>query len=144
MAEKKREQKPLEREFSAGGIVYKRANGDIEWLVIQPAGTKRWQFPKGHIEQRETAKEAAVREVFEETGIRAKALRKIGDIQYFYQEAGRRIFKKVSFFLMEYKSGLPKSNFEVDKIVWKSMEEVQTLLTFKVEKDILRRVGRAD
>lgn len=141
MADKKREQKPLVREFSAGGAVYKKRVEEIFWLLIRPAGTDRWQLPKGHIEEGESAEEAAVREVFEETGIRAKTLRKIGDIQYFYQEAGRRIFKKVSFFLMECKSGLPKPNSEASKIEWKSLAEAQKLLTFKAEKDILRRVG---
>lgn len=151
MADKKREQKPLDtafggvkREFSAGGAVYKRGNDGTEWLVIQPAGANRWQLPKGHIEDGESAEEAAAREVFEETGVKAKTLRKISDIQYFYQEAGRRIFKKVNFFLMEYLGGLPKSNFEVSKVAWKSFEEAEKLLTFKSEKDILRRVGRVD
>ena len=54
-----------ERQHSAGGLVVR----DGLVLLIATAGGRRWQLPKGHVEPGETAAQAAVREVREETGV---------------------------------------------------------------------------
>ena len=61
-----------------------------------------WALPKGQIEPHERAGDAAVREVFEETGLRTRIDRKLGDVRYVYTASfpggdGGRIFKVVSF-----------------------------------------------
>ena len=54
----------------AGAVVVDR--GRVLLISMQPPGEPRWwHFPGGGIEPGETAKEAAVRELFEETGLRA-------------------------------------------------------------------------
>lgn len=60
------------KETSAGGIVYRVRDGRIEVLLIErrtQSGGREFMVPKGHIEGNEKAKEAAVREIAEETGI---------------------------------------------------------------------------
>jgi 8-oxo-dGTP pyrophosphatase MutT (NUDIX family) len=50
-------------------VVYKIENGATFFLLVYSARNKEWGFPKGHIEEGETDKETARREIFEETGI---------------------------------------------------------------------------
>jgi 8-oxo-dGTP pyrophosphatase MutT (NUDIX family) len=57
------------QETSAGAVVYKIENGVTFFLLVYSARNKEWGFPKGHIEEGETDKETARREIFEETGI---------------------------------------------------------------------------
>ena len=55
-------------EISAGAIVYTKENNEIRYLLIRDFHGN-WGFPKGHLENDETLKEAAVREIREEAGI---------------------------------------------------------------------------
>ena len=64
----------IRREFSAGGVVYRRVDERLLVLVGKHSGYHKWVLPKGLIEEGETKMEAAVREVEEETGIRAKVV----------------------------------------------------------------------
>ena len=68
---KKPEIKEIVREPTAGGIVFRMTpdQKDIEILLIQDS-KNRWTIPKGHIEPGETAKQTAVREIGEESGLK--------------------------------------------------------------------------
>ena len=46
----KKNKNKVKREFSAGGIVFRKEPEGTLWLVIKPTGDKRWRFPKGKIE----------------------------------------------------------------------------------------------
>src|SRR3989344_4352259 len=105
MAKRKESQIKVTRHFSAGGAVFRKNHNFREWLLIKPKGTKRWQLPKGKIDRGEKSADTAVREIFEETGVRAQILEKIEDIKYFFVQDGERIFKVVTFYLMESKDG---------------------------------------
>src|SRR6187551_1939601 len=95
-----------EQERSAGGVVVR---GD-ETIVIVPTrrgaqGQRVLALPKGHVDPGETPDQTALREVREETGVDAALVEKLGDVRYFYQRGGRRIFKRVTFYLFEYLGG---------------------------------------
>ena len=66
---------PVQREISAGGVVYRRDGDDIE-VVLASRRTRRgdlaWGLAKGGIEPGESHEVAAVREVLEETGYTAE------------------------------------------------------------------------
>ena len=135
----------VKRVFSAGGIVLRLRSGstvrkgksESEALVTQHSGHRGWDFPKGHIEAGETAEDTALREVEEETGVRGKILEKVGQTQYFYFEDSQKVFKTVTFFLMEYISeGEATTAFEVSDKVWLPVDEVSNKLTFKDTKKL--------
>src|SRR6516165_1267983 len=95
-----------EVEFSAGGVVVR---GD-EVVAVVPAkraagGVKVLALPKGHLDGEETEAAAATREVAEETGVTAEMIDKLGDVEYTYERKGRRIRKRVAFYLFKYVSG---------------------------------------
>src|SRR5579871_2762923 len=92
-------------EFSAGGVVVR----DGQVVVIVPVkrdarGNRVLGLPKGHLDAGESAEEAATREVQEETGVTAELVEKLGEVRYQYERRGRRVSKRVAFFLFEYRS----------------------------------------
>src|SRR5687768_15348042 len=57
-------------------FVVLRYNGHV--LLVQPRSDRRWQLPGGRLERGETPRRAALREVLEETGLRARLGRLLG------------------------------------------------------------------
>ena len=87
MLRKKPEIKEIVREPTAGGIVFRMTpdQKDIEILLIQDS-KNRWTIPKGHIEPGETAKQTAVREIGEESGLKhVDVLTWLGKIHFKYR-----------------------------------------------------------
>jgi 8-oxo-dGTP pyrophosphatase MutT (NUDIX family) len=151
------------REFSAGGLVLRRAR-NAWWLAVvelpekppeQPAGTARRTvrrpkvvrtLPKGLIDPGEKPPETALREVREETGVTADLLFKLGDVKYVYVRSWsdhEQVFKVVSFYLMRYRSGRiddidPEMRIEVARAKWIRLEDAPNLLAYKGEKDMAR------
>jgi 8-oxo-dGTP pyrophosphatase MutT (NUDIX family) len=127
-----------ESEFSAGGVVVR----DARCIVIVPkrraaGGARVLALPKGHPDGRESAADAAVREVREETGVEAALVEKLGDIRYWYMRGGRRIAKVVSFFLLDYVSGeLWDHGHEVEHAEWMPLAEAARRLTYRGERDM--------
>ncbi len=135
----------MQREFSAGGIVFKTTNNqqptinNLLWLVCQHSQHKGWVFPKGFIGDHikgESIKDTAVREVEEETGVKGKIIRKLeSPATYFYVWQGEKRFKTVYYFLMEYVSGdIKNHDFEMSKVEWWPEEKVKSELTYKSDK----------
>jgi 8-oxo-dGTP pyrophosphatase MutT (NUDIX family) len=142
----------VRREFSAGGVVVRRMRGRWFAAVVRPRREpdrpQVWALPKGLIDPGERGPETAVREVLEETGVRAVVDRKLGDIRYVYTWEGERIFKVVSFFLLTAKGGrigdLPTGmEIEVAEARWVPLEDAPTLLSYGGEKEMARKAVEA-
>jgi diadenosine hexaphosphate hydrolase (ATP-forming) len=80
----------------AGGLVFLN-----DRLLILERYNGVWLFPKGHIDPGETAPIAAIREVEEESGLKARILEPLGETTYTFTENGAEHFKTVQWFLME-------------------------------------------
>ena len=61
----------MKKEKSCGAIVYREKDG-VEILLIKHKNGGHWAFPKGHVENKETEEETALREIWEETGLKVK------------------------------------------------------------------------
>ncbi len=124
----------MKREFSAGGVLFR----DDKVLLIQnPSGV--WTFPKGLIEKGETPEEAAVREVYEETGIRGRILDFVGEIEYWYKLHGEKIFKRVKYYLMVYLEGEPKPSWEVKDAKFFPIDVAKRLLKYKGDRKVFEK-----
>jgi len=90
------------REPTAGGVVYRRTRkGDIEVLLISDS-KGRWTIPKGHIEEGETPRRAAEREIREETGLQEmKVLDWLGKINFRYRRDSSLVLMTTEIFLIE-------------------------------------------
>jgi 8-oxo-dGTP pyrophosphatase MutT (NUDIX family) len=62
------------KEKSCGAVVFTRVNNKIKYLLIRSL-TGTYGFPKGHVEAGETEEQTALREVFEEVGVKIDLLR---------------------------------------------------------------------
>jgi len=151
------------REISAGGIVFRGADPGWQIAVIEPqselaratplTGGKKvaqkvvFALPKGLVDAGEKPDQTAVREVWEETGLRATPVIKLGDIRYVYTRTWgdqQRVFKIVSFYLLRYESGriddiATEMRIEVKRALWMPLEEAVRKLAYRGEKDMAKR-----
>jgi ADP-ribose pyrophosphatase YjhB (NUDIX family) len=94
---------PREQFSHAGGVVYQLEAKKAEYLLVGPKlkdeGKKEWLLPKGHLEKElgETAAAAALREVEEETGVKARIIAPLGVVSFFVEDKPVRVM----FYLME-------------------------------------------
>jgi ADP-ribose pyrophosphatase YjhB (NUDIX family) len=133
-------------EFSAGGLVVDLAGEVPKGALIgrtDRQGRLLWSLPKGHIEAGETAEEAALREVREETGIDGEILGELGTIDFWFVADGRRIHKTVRHYLMRRVSGeLSDSDIEVDEVAWVPLPEIRGQLAYPDERGLVDAAGR--
>ncbi|WP_290428879.1 NUDIX hydrolase [Rhodococcus antarcticus] len=142
-------------ETSAGGLVVRGLDGPPEHRTAALIGrTDRrgrllWSLPKGHLEEGETAVQAAEREVQEETGILGRVLTPLGDIDYWFVTEGRRVHKTVHHFLLRHLGGeLCDEDVEVTEVAWVPLAEMDTRLAYADERrlvqtahDVISRLG---
>jgi 8-oxo-dGTP diphosphatase len=107
-----------------------------------------WALPKGLIDEGERGVETAVREVYEETGLRAVVDRKLGDVRYVYTWNGERVFKVVSFFLLRTAGGRigelpPGMEIEVAEARWVPLDDAASLLSYRGEQEMTRKAVEA-
>jgi 8-oxo-dGTP diphosphatase len=127
-------------QFSAGGVVFKKENGQNLVLVCQHSHHHGWVFPKGLIGDQirgEKKEDTALREVEEEAGVKGKIIKLLQPVQYWYFFEGEKIKKTVYYFLMEYVSGdIEKHDMEMEKVEWLPEEEVEKRLTYPTDKKV--------
>lgn len=133
----------MQRQFSAGGAVYKRVKEQeservkVVWLIMKPTGREEWRVPKGHIEEGEEVFETAQREVLEETGVSTMVIGEIDTISWVFVRDNKKINKTTSYFLMEAVEETGEHDGETEKILWLPFERALKKLTYQGEKDIL-------
>jgi len=133
--------------------VFRCEGRNLRWLVIKTRSRKSkskrpvFKLPKGHLIKGEFLKKTAVREVEEEGQVKAEVVSKIGSNNYIYadKESGKKIVKKVTFFLMRYLSPSLLRYRDAEEIlakVWLNTEEAVKRLDYKSEKIILKNARR--
>lgn len=138
-------------EYSAGGLVVDLdAEVPLGALIgrLDKRGRLLWSLPKGHIEQGETAEQAAVREVAEETGISGEILGELGTIDFWFiapdaEGRARRIHKTVQHYLMRAVSGeLSDADVEVTEVAWVPLPQISAQLAYPDERGLIDTAGR--
>lgn len=128
-------------EFSAGGVVV-RGDQVITIVPVKRAadGSRVLGLPKGHPDGAESAEQAAIREVAEETGCTGRIVSELGDVEYRYGRKGRPVDKVVRFFLLEYEHGdVADHDHEIEQATWMPMAEAAEQLTYDGEREMVRR-----
>lgn len=124
-------------EKSCGAVVYKISKKEIQYLLLKSIGSDSyWGFPKGHMEVLETEEETALREVFEECGLKVKLLDGFRAADKY--NIDNFIEKEVVLFLGETDNSLTKIQVEeIEDYKWCNYEEARSLLTFESGRRIL-------
>lgn len=120
---------------AAGGVLVKEdERGRPLVAVVHRPKYMDWSWPKGKLEEGERWKDAAVREVEEETGHRARRLRELSDALYTDRK-GR--LKRVRYWLMEPLGGEFEPGREVDQLRWVDPDAAGHLLTYAHDRELL-------
>jgi 8-oxo-dGTP diphosphatase len=132
----------LIKQISAGGVIYRRTESDLEVALISVRSGQAWCLPKGIVDKGETTEQTAIREVREETGLTGRIVDSLGDINYWYyvKDENIKCRKTVHFYLMEYVSGdTAAHDFEVDDAAWFSLETALEKVTYRGDRTILQK-----
>ena len=141
MSHKKKEAlAPIIIRRAAGCVVYRIEDGQPQFLLIcDPYG--RWTLPKGHLERDETAADAAIREVLEETGVHGQLGPLVEMISYRFNHRGRMIDKQVTFFLMQADAGdvRPQVSEGISAVAWYPAEEAFMLINYAQVRGVFQK-----
>ena len=101
-----------------------------------------WGFPKGHLERGERGDTAALREVMEETGLRAVTVHgPVETIEWYFRFRGTLIHKNCQFFLMETEVATtkPQKSEGITACRWATIEEARQLVAYENARSVLGR-----
>lgn len=126
----------------AGGGIVRNSQGQLLWIHRRGY----WDLPKGKIELRESIAEGAVREVWEETGIRAELLddKPVYTYHTYPDEKGTRILKETQWFHMtssDNASPVPQQMEGIAQAVWLSRQQTEEILpkAYPMIQDLVRK-----
>lgn len=129
-------------ERSCGGVVFTRENGEIRYVVIQSLGGE-WGFPKGHMEPGESETQTALREIYEEVGLRCRILEGFRAENEYPLPGKPGVRKKVIYFLAEFSGQtLRHQKEELEAAALMGYEDARKLLRFDSSRRILAEAHR--
>ena len=129
----------MKSEYSCGAVLYRKNNSIYEYLIIKDRHDC-YSFPKGHMKKDETDRECAVREIYEEVGL------KVDPDPYFQYvisyDLNNNTKKSVSYFMADIEDKIPFINDgEVKEILFLPYEKACELLSYGQLKDVLKEVN---
>ena len=131
----------MKHEKSAGAVVFRKEGERILYLFLDYKFKSEYLgFPRGSIEQGETEKQAARREVKEETGLDVEFLDSFRDvIHWFYRREGETVSKTLILFLAEAKTDQVTVSDEHVGYKWLTFEQAIDQLKFENPRRVLRK-----
>jgi 8-oxo-dGTP pyrophosphatase MutT (NUDIX family) len=118
-------------------VVFRLTGEGPRYLLVEAAGTRdRWVFPKGHVENGETAAVTAQREVTEEAGVRGRPIRRLRRVEQ--KQEGEWI--SIAYFLLAYAGRT--TPLEKRRIRWLSFNEAIEALDLEKSRRVLRSADR--
>ena len=129
-------------QFSAGGVVYRKIGDKIEVVILTRGEGKIFCLPKGKIEKPETPRQAALREVKEETGLTGTIEKELGKINYwFYSDEDKlRVHKTVHFYLVKFESGSTSDHdTDAEDVRWLPIDEALKIMSYPSERQMVEK-----
>jgi 8-oxo-dGTP pyrophosphatase MutT (NUDIX family) len=126
---------------AAGGVVVRKADGKLEVALIHRPRYGDWSLPKGKLEGEEGFKQAALREVEEETGFTCELGRELSSASYRDRKGRRKI---VRYWEMSPRKGKFKVNDEVDELRWVPLKKAADMLDYDHDRKLIAEVRKGD
>ncbi len=104
----------MDREKSCGAVVFTRDVGGVRFVLVEQR-SGQFSFPKGHVEAGESEEQTALREIWEETGLKPVIIPGFRDGETYEVRKKAGVIKDVVYFLAEY-SDQPLSPSETDAV----------------------------
>jgi 8-oxo-dGTP diphosphatase len=120
---------------AAGGVLLRDGAEGPEVAVIHRPKYEDWSLPKGKLDDGEDFEQAALREVEEETGMRAELGPELSSVSY-RDRKGRT--KLVRYWLMRALDGEFQPGAEVDELRWLDPDRAQELLSYEHDAALVR------
>lgn len=121
---------------AAGGVVLRRAaDGETEVLLVHRPRYDDWSIPKGKLELGETHEAAALREVEEETGVRAELGAELPTSNYVDRHGRDKVVRYWKMTPITQEGWV--ANDEIDDVVWVSFTDAEKLLTYDADRRLL-------
>lgn len=132
--------------YAAGVVVCYKGQIGTEYLLIRNSSGGHWDFPKGHREEGESDREAALRELEEETGIQHITIMDdfFTSISYTPKYKNIPVDKTVYFFLGYVTDKTVTLSYEHDQYVWVPFEEACEKVTYDRAREVLAKVRAYD
>jgi len=126
---------------ASGVVIYYLDRHEPYFLLIRSRRDRSWGFPKGHLIEGEDLLGGAMRELWEETGIRQVALIPgfTEHITYRVNRAGRFRQKTVTYFLGQVDSPIVRLSEEHSEHRWAVIEDARKILTFENLRALITR-----
>ena len=125
--------------FAAGGVVWRRGDGGgVEVALVHRPKYDDWSLPKGKLDPGESFEDAALREVEEETGLRAELGRYLGETTY---RDNKHREKLVRFWAMRALDGEFAPSDEVDELRWVPLGGAASLCRYPFDRDLIGRLA---
>ena len=133
----------IEPVTAAGGVVYsEREDGSFDVVLIYRRGV--WDLPKGKLEENESVRECAAREVAEEIGLAElpEITGQLSDTYHEYKESDTRYGKTTHWFAMILNSDTgsgfdPQQEEDIEKVEWKQLTDAKQLVGYDNLREVL-------
>lgn len=132
---------PLPEIYAAGAVVLREGEHGREVLMVHRPAFRDWTLPKGKLDPGELLPSTAVREVWEETGVRIRVGRSVAMLRYPIPKGLKVVYWWLGYVLSEQPR---KPNQEVDQVAWVGIDDAAAKLTYPDEYEVLQEALRLD
>ena len=130
---------------AAGALPWRRRSAQLEVALVHRPRYDDWSWAKGKLDPGEEWPVAAVREVFEETGLHVRLGRPLPPAEFPVQDkSGQPATKEVRYWSAEVVGGDGTLVNEIDEVAWLDVAEATARLSYDRDRDQLRALVRAD